>query len=213
MRFLTSVLLALTFLQGCLGAGPAAFREPGFRSSQIRRPAITLQISLDKTGLFGEGEFSAQERASLPEGYEAALLHGLNAEGLLPLDISVTANRAYRGSPSTFETIDRAQALSRARSVNADHVMIIDIRLSRRELVHCRDSRRPFVTLTTVVSAGLELLRARDGARLLVEPSGPDLETIDVEADCEWRRTARRASGQEIMEESVAKVLRLLLKP
>jgi hypothetical protein len=168
---------------------------------------------LDRTGLFGQGEFSAQERASIPEAYEALLLQGLNAEGILPVDMSVTANRSYRGSQSPFEGIDRTQALKRGRSVSADYVMIVDARLSRRDLVHCRESRRPFAALTTVVTAGLELLRAGDGARLLVVPPGPDLETQDIEADCQRGRVSRRASGQEIMEESVGKLLRLLLKP
>jgi len=45
-----------------------------------------------------------------------------------------------------------------------------------------------------------------------VEPPGPDLETTDIEADCEQRRVARRASGQELIEQSVGKVLKLLLK-
>jgi len=171
---------------------------------------VVLQISLDRTGFLGEGEFSARERDSIPEGYETALLEGLNTEGVLPLDISLTANRSYRGS-RPFETIDRAQALHRGRSVNADHVMIVDVHLSRRDLVHCRDSRRPFVALTTVVRAGVEVLRVRDGARVLVEPPGQALETTDIEADCGERRVARRASGQELMEESVGKVLKLLL--
>lgn len=213
MRLLAIVLLALTLVQGCLGAGPTAFRDPSLRASQIRRPAIALTISLDRTALFGEGEFSAQERAAIPETYEATLLQGLNAEGILLADISVTANRSYRGSQWPLEGIDRVQALHRGRSVNADHVVIVDVRLSRRGLVHCREANRPFVALTTVVTAGVELLRTRDGARLLVEPAGPDLETIDVEPDCERTRIARRASGQELMEESVGKVLRRLLKP
>lgn len=212
MRIPAGLLLVAALLQGCLGAGPTPFRDPGFRATQVRRPAIALTVSLEKTGFLGDGEFSAGERASIPEGYETALLEGLNADGILPLDISLTANRSYRGSQPPFEKTDRAQALDRGRSVNADHVMIVDVHLSRRSLVHCRDSRRPFVALTTVVQAGAELLRVRDGARLLVEPPGPDLETTDIEADCEQRRVTRRASGQELMEESVAKVLKLILR-
>lgn len=210
MRIPAALLLVAALLHGCLGSGPTAFRDPGFRATLIRRPAIALTVSLDKTGFLGDGEFSASERASIPEGYETALLEGLNTEGILPLDISLTVNRSYRGSQPPFETIDRARALDRGQNVNADHVMIVDVHLGRRSLVHCRDSRRPFVALTTVVQAGVELLRVRDGARLLVEPPGPDLETTDIEADCEQRRVARRASGQELIEQSVGKVLKLL---
>lgn len=213
MRVLSTLLLALTLVQGCVSPGPAGFRDPSFRSSQIRRPAIVLRVSLDRTGAFGEGEFSAQERAALPEAYEAALLERLNAEGIPPADISLTPNRSFRGSRESLEGIDRAQALSRGETVNADYVVIVDVRLSRRELVHCREAGRPFVALTTVATAGLELLRLRDGARLLVEPPGPDLQATDIVADCERRRIARRASSEETMEESAGKVLQRLLKP
>ncbi len=212
MRVLATLLLALTLAQGCVSPGPVAFRDPGFRPSQIRRPAILLRVSLDRTGAFGEGEFSAQERAALPEAYEAALLEGLNAEGILPVDISLVANRSSRGSQEPLEGIDRAQARSRGETVNADYVVIVDVRFYRRELVHCREAGRPFVALTTVATAGLELHRLRAGARLLVEPPGPELQATDLVADCERRRATRRTS-QEIMEESVGKVLRRLLKP
>jgi hypothetical protein len=212
MPILWMYLLAVLFLQGCLGAGPGAFRDPSFRPAQIRRPAIALTVSLDRTGLFGEGEFSARERASIPEAYETALLEGLNSEGILLADISVTADRSSRGSREPLEGIDRGQALSRGRSVDADHVVIIAVRLHRGELVHCREANRPFVAPTTVIQAALELLRVRDGARLLLEPRGPALEATDVEPDCERRRVTRRASGQELVEESVGKVLKRLLK-
>lgn len=212
MRVLATLLLVLTLAQGCVSPGPAAFRDPGFRPSQIRRPAIALRVSLDRTGAFGEGEFSAQERAALPEAYEAALLEGLNVEGILPLDISLTANRSSRGSQEPLQGFDRAQARSRGETVNADYVVIVDARFYRRELVHCREAGRPFVALTTVATAGLEVVRLRDGARLLMEPPRPELQAIDLVADCEQRRATRRTS-QEIMEESVGKVLRRLLKP
>ena len=212
MRVLATLLLALTLTQGCVSPGPAAFRDPGFRPSQIRRPAILLRVSLDRTGAFGEGEFSAQERAALPEAYEAALLEGLNVEGILPLDISLTANRSSRGSQEPLEGFDRAQARSRGAAVNADYVVIVDARFYRRELVHCREAGRPFVALTTVATAGFELHRLRAGARLLAEPPGPELQATDLVADCERKRATRRTS-QEIMEESVGKVLRRLLKP
>ena len=211
MRVLAPLLLALTLVQGCVSPGPAAFRDPGFRPSQIRRPAIALRVSLNRTGAFGEGEFSAQERAALPEAYEAALLEGLNAEGILPVDISLTANRSSRGSQAPLEGFDQAQARSRGEAVNADYVVIVDVRLGRRELVHC-EAGRPFRALTTVAAAGLELVRLRDGARLLVEPPGNELQATDLVADCERRRATRQTS-QELMEESVGKVLRRLLKP
>ena len=202
------------FAQGCaLPSGPVAFRDPGFRPSQIRRPAVALRVSLDRTVTFGEGEFSARERATLPEAYEAALLEGLNAEGILPVDISLAADRSPRGSQRPLEGIDRAEAFSRGWTVSADYLVIVDVRWSRGELFHCRESRRPFTALTTVVTAGLELHRLSDGARLLVEPTGPDLLATDIEADCGRRRIARRASGQELTEASVGKVLRRLLKP
>ena len=210
MRVFATLPLVLTLVQGCsVPAGPTAFRDPGYRPSQIRRVAIALRVSLDRTGVF---PFSAQDRTVLPEAYEAALLEGLNAEGILPVDISLTANRASRGSQEPLEGFDRAQARSRAEAVNADYLVIVDVRLGRRDLVHCREAGRPFGALTTVATAGLELVRLRDGARLLMEPPGTELQATDLTADCTQRRATRRTS-QEMMEESVGKVLRRLLKP
>ena len=211
-RAVTLPLLGVLLLtSGCATSEPPAFRHSDFRPAQIRRPAVMLQVSLDPTGLPGEGEFLPREWNSIPEAFEIALLEGLNAEGILPVDVSLSARPSSRGAVP-FERIDRRQALERARTVKADVVLILDVSLSRRDRVYCQEERRPFMARTTLWTLGAEVVRVADGARLLIEPPGPTLRLGDVEPDCERGRIGRRLSAQELLDATVQQVLSLLLR-
>lgn len=201
-RVALSLLPVTLCAQGCVTPGPQAFRHPDFRPHEIRRPALVLQLSL--------GEFSPREQNSIPDAFEIALLEGLNAEGILPVDVTLLPRRSTSGTPS--KGIDRRQALDRGRALHADVVVILDASLSRRDLVFCREERRPFVARATLWMLGAEALRVADGTRLLIEPLGPTLRLSDVEPDCGQGRIERRLSTQELLNLAVKKILALLFR-
>ena len=172
---------ALLAASGCAApelGGPAPWRDPAFRPSAVRRPAVYLQVSLERVGL-GSGPFSAQERAGIPERYETAVQEALNGLGILPVDIALQAQRAARTNDRPLEGIETAAALARARETGADHLVIVDARLSRRDLALCRQGGRALVGTATYWEAGLEVLRVSDGARVLVEPPGAEQRVLD----------------------------------
>lgn len=211
-KYMGLALLPLTLVAwGCGTLKPAALRHPDFRPDAIRRPAVVLQVSLDPGGLLGEGEFSARERTSIPEAFEIALLEGLNAEGILPVDVTRSARQASRDSLSPLWGGDRRQALARARTLKADVLLILSASLSRLDVVYCREARRPFMARTTVWTLGAEVVRVTDGARLLLEPSGAAQGLGDVEPDCDQGRISRRLSTQELLDMAVQRGLALLL--
>lgn len=201
-RVALSLLPVTLCAQGCVTPEPRAFRHPDFRPHEIRRPALVLQLSL--------GEFSPREQNSIPDAFEIALLEGLNAEGILPVDVTLLPRRSTSGTPS--KGIDRRQALDRGRALHADVVVILDASLSRRDLVFCREERRPFVARATLWMLGAEALRVADGTRLLIEPLGPTLQLSDVEPDCGQGRIERRLSTQELLNLAVQKILALLFR-
>ena len=64
------VLLALCLLSGCASGSSStntALREPGFRASTIRRPALLVRVSVSD-------DLSQRERARIPEDYQAAVV-------------------------------------------------------------------------------------------------------------------------------------------
>lgn len=209
-RVALSLLPVTLCAQGCVTPEPRAFRHPDFRPLEIRRPVLVLQLSLGQTGFRGEGEFSPREQNSIPDAFEIAVLEGLNAEGILPVDVTLSPRRSTSGTP--FKGIDRRQALDRGHALHADVVVILDASLSRRDLVFCREERRPFIARATLWIVGAEVLRVADGARLLIEPPGPELQLSDVEPDCERRRIERRLSTQELLNLAVQKILARLLR-
>lgn len=187
-------------------------RDPAYRPSEIRRPAVVLQVSLDQTG-FGEGEFTSQERAGLPEQLEAGLIEGLNTRGIFPLDVALIALRAYRSTSAPIDGLDRNQALARARTLRADVLLVMDMHLSRRDLVFCRGGGRPVLARgTTVMALTLEVLRVSDGTRLLLEPPDADLTLTDVEAECTPDRRLRRLSAAEMSEGAASRIVTRLMK-
>ncbi len=212
MRDIRVLLTALWLLHGCASPAPVAIRDPAYRPAEIRRPAVALQVSLEQTG-FGEGEFTTQERAGLPEQLEAGFIEGLNAKGVFPLDVALTALRAYRGGSEPFDRLDREQALARARSLQADVLLVVDMHLTRRDLVFCRGAGRPALARGTIVMAlTLEVLRVSDGTQLLREPPDADLTLADVEVECTQDRRVRRLSAAEMSEGAASRIVARLMK-
>lgn len=170
-----------------------------------------LQVSLDQTG-FGKGEFSEQERASLPEQFEAALIDGLNARGLFPLDVALAAQRTYRGGAIPIDRLERTPALTRAKHLDADVLLIVDIHVGRRDLLHaCRETGRRFLARTTVVAITLEVLRVSDGTRLLMKSPAPAPGLMDVELACAPGGGVRRLPPEELTDAAVSHILTVLL--
>ena len=199
-RWLPFVVLALWLFAGCGALGSssssAPLREPGFRASTIRRPALLVRVSVSD-------DLSQRERNRIPEDYQAAVVEGLDRIGVLAVDAAMVPSSRGRA----LEGIERAPALARARDAGAEHLVIVDARLSRGDLVHCRQSGRPLVGPTTYWDAAIEIDRVSDGKPLLVEPPGEDLRVVDVELDCKTGRVIRRRSMDEMITDSVGLVL------
>lgn len=185
-------LAGLWLLTGCVSPGPVALRHPEYRPTEIRRPAVVLQVSLDQAG-FGEG---------VPDLFEAGLIDALNNQGIFPLDVALT----------TSTMLDRGHALARARSLRADVLLLVDMHLRRRDVVYCRGTSRPFVAPSTVLAVMIEVVRASDGTRLLLEPAGADPPLTDIEADCGRQRSVRRLSIEELAGAGISRALTLLLR-
>ena len=176
-----------------MSPGPAAVRHPDYRPANIRRPAVVLQVSR---------EFASREPAGISDRFEAGLIDALNGQGIFPLDIAV----------STSKTLDRGQALARAQSLRADALLLLEMHLERRDVVYCREMRRPFAARSTVLAVTLEVLRVSDGARLLLEPSDADHPLTDIEAECGAERSIRRLSMEELAGAGISRALTLLMK-
>ena len=152
-------------------------------------------------------------RAGIPERYESAVQEALNGAGILPVDITLEARRAEKTNDLPLEGIKPAAALARAREIGADHVVIVDARLSRRDFPLCRQGARALVGTATYWEAGLEVLRVSDGVRVLVEPPGAEQRVLDLEVDCRQGRLIRRKAMDEMIEESAKRALEPLSRP
>jgi hypothetical protein len=192
-------LVALCLLSGCASGsstGSSPLREPGFRASSIRRPALLVRVNLSD-------ELSQRERARIPEDYQAAVVEGLDRLGILALDVAT----ASPGRARALDGIERGPALARAREAGAEHLVIVDARLSRGDLRHCKQSGRALVGPTTYWDTALEIDRVSDGRPLLVEPPAEDTRVVDVELDCKTGRLIRRRSMDELINDSVGLIL------
>ena len=193
----TLALLTLSLLSGCASStSSTALREPGFRATTIRRPALLVRVNV-------ADDVGQRERARIPEDYQAAVVEGLDRLGILALDVAV----APSGRSRALDGIDRTSALTRAREAGAEHLVIVDARLSRGDLPHCKEKGRRLVGPTTYWDAALEIDRVSDGKPLLVEPPGEELRAVDVELDCKTGRLIRRRSMDELINDSVGLVL------
>ncbi len=193
----TLALLTLSLLSGCASStSSTALREPGFRVTTIRRPALLVRVNV-------ADDVGQRERARIPEDYQAAVVEGLDRLGILALDVAV----APSGRSRALDGIDRTSALTRAREAGAEHLVIVDARLSRGDLPHCKERGRRLVGPTTYWDAALEIDRVSDGKPLFVEPPGEELRAVDVELDCKTGRLIRRRSMDELINDSVGLVL------
>ncbi len=193
----TLALLTLSLLSGCASStSSTALREPGFRATTIRRPALLVRVNV-------ADDVGQRERARIPEDYQAAVVEGLDRLGILALDVAV----APSGRSQALDGIDRTSALTRAREAGAEHLVIVDARLSRGDLPHCKERGRRLVGPTTYWDAALEIDRVSDGKPLFVEPPGEELRAVDVELDCKTGRLIRRRSMDELINDSVGLVL------
>lgn len=195
---LVLALLAAGLLSACASGSSSddIVREPGFRASSIRRPALLVRVGIDET-------MSERERARIPEDYQAAIVEGLDRLGILLVDVAMVPP----GRSRALQGIDRPPALARAREAGAEHLLIVDARLSRGDLSHCRRGGRALIGLTVYWDAALEIDRVSDGKRLYVEPPAEDMRVVDVELDCKTGKLIRRRSMDELINDSVGLVL------
>jgi hypothetical protein len=196
--WLNLAMLALLAAWGCAGGlgGTTASREPGFRAASVRRPALLVRVSVPP-------ELGQRERDRIVEDYQAAVLEGLERMGILVVDMAT----APGGSSRPLQGIDRPAALGRAREAGAEQLVIVDARLARDSLTHCKQMGRARSGPTTFWDVGLEIRRVSDTQPLLVEPPAEDLRAVDVELDCKTGRVIRRKSMDELISDSVGLAL------
>ena len=198
-----SLLAAILLVAGCAPAAreshptPAPARGADFKPAEVRMPAITVHFT------FGPGEFSEQERRSLPGEYEGAVLEGLNARAVLARDVTLVSDRQPR--------VDARAALARAREVQADHAVIVEVNVTRGRLELCREARRPFPANVTRWRQTVEVLRVRDGARRLALAESAALFTIDLEENCSNPAESQRRSTGDTLQRAVDKLLTRLV--
>jgi hypothetical protein len=178
------------------GSAPATLpRASDFSARQIRQPAMFIRVA-------GWPDLNEREREALADVYEGALVEAFDERGFPPTDVQ----RVVPG-----ERFDSRMALSRARQVQADHVIVIDLTVSKREATFCTDSPRPFRAITTVWSQSAQVLRVSDEApRMTIAPGG-DLDVTELEADCATpRRSQPRDRAQMLATATQTLVQRIL---
>jgi hypothetical protein len=191
-----ALLAALLSASGCAGGGTPASRELGFRAASVRRPALLVRVSVP-AGL------DQRDRDRISENYQAAVVEGLERLGILAVDMATVPGASSR----PLEGLDRPAALRRAREAGAEQLVIVDARLAKDTLTHCRRAGRAVSGSTTFWDVGLEIRRVADTQPLLVEPPAEDLRAVDVELDCKTGRLIRRKSMDELITDSVGLVL------
>src|SRR3990170_3464709 len=178
---------------------PAPTGAPDFRPEQVRQPLVLVRLTL------GPGEWEDRDRGTLPSEYQGVLLEALNARAVLAKEVQVRGEREG--------TLEARAALARARELGADHVVLVEVRVSRTQQVFCRDSRRPFRATATVWAQSAEVVRARDGAVRLVVTKDSSLDVLDVQVDCENPRESRQRSPSETIEAAVRRLLGRVVGP
>ena len=130
-------------------------------------------------------------------------MDGLERIGVLAVDLTTMP----AGSTRPLDGLDRPAALARAREAGAEQLVIVDARLSRGDLTHCKQAARARSGPTVFWDVGLEIRRVTDGQPLLVDPPAEHLRAVDVELDCKTGRLIRRKSMDELITDSVGFVL------
>src|SRR2546425_3311013 len=167
----------------------------------IRRPPRSTLFPY--TTLFRS--LSDREREALPAEYEGALLEGLNARAVLAKDVQVLAGGDAK--------LDAHAALERARTLGADHAIVVDVRVATGEMIFCRESRRPFQAPATVWSQSVQVLRSSDGAARLAIPEDAGLTVTDLDADCDDPRASRRLPTSDVIASALARLLTRVVGP
>ena len=170
-------------------------RASDFRPSQIRQPVVFARLQLD-------GQYSDEERKTMPQELEGVLLDELNAHAVLAKEVRVSVGDATR---------DPGPAIARARELRADHVILVDVRVARGLLLFCQGTRRRFQATATRCGQAAEVLRTSDGlVRLRIVP-GSLPPVADLDPDCDNPRDSRRLTTTEAFAESVKQLMTRLL--
>jgi hypothetical protein len=190
-------IAALLLATACAGAAapPAPIRAPDYSPREVRQPALFIRIA-------DTGDLSDREREALAASYEGALVEALDERGVPSPDVQRVGAAAR---------LEPRGALARAREVHADHAIIVELSVLKRDAVFCRDSRRPFAAPTTVWSQGLQVLRVRDGAARLTVPPGQALDVTDLQPDCSNPRRSRLRDRAEMIRSAVEALVERIL--
>ena len=170
---------------------PSVAGGESFQASELREPAVFVRVEVES------GNFTERERAELPREYEGALLEGLNARAILTKDMRVVSMR---------ERLDSKLGLARAREIGADHVLVVDVRVSRGGTVTCRGRRRPLRSVATRWSQAIEVIRAVDGATRFAI-ARPGVEVADLDPDCDEPQDAEQRSLGDTTNRAVERLL------
>lgn len=170
---------------------PRAF-DPTYRGTELRRPALTVWLETSP-------DFPARDRAELPGVYASILTEVFNAKAVSPIDLQIAG-----------KDVERPAAIDRARSVGADHAVLVRVAVSRGTREYCRGAGAPVSANATVWVARAEVVRVQDGQARLVTSA---LEVSDVEPDCGRVRQHRRLSRDEVMSRSADTVVAAVLRP
>jgi hypothetical protein len=189
---LTITGLLMLPLAGCaphLAESPSTHAS-GYRGAELRRPAVTLRVEIGP-------ELPERDRTDLPALYAGILAEALDAKAISPVDLEVS-----------MRALDRAAALRRARDVQADHVVLVRVTVTRGLRGQC-DGRAGSAS-TMVWTARAEVVRVVDGQPRL---STPTIEVNDLEVECSSTRERGRLGRDEVMGRSARKLVDALLRP
>jgi hypothetical protein len=174
-----AALLAASGCVGGFGSGTPSFREPGFRATSVRRPALLVRVSVP-------AELGRRERDCIAENYEAAVVEGLERAGILAVDMASVPETSAR----PLEGLDRTAALSRPREAGLEQLVIVDTRLFQGDLAHCKQAGRARSGPTTF----WETWASRSAARPTASRSSWSRRRRTC-ARATWTSTARRAAS------------------
>src|SRR3989304_4124240 len=92
------------------------------QAGPARRARAPRRLHEPGAGRRAPSPLPSREQPAPADPFEAGLIDALNGQGIFPLDVAV----------STSRTLDRDQALARARSLRADALLLVEMRLERR---------------------------------------------------------------------------------
>jgi hypothetical protein len=192
-----AVIAAVLVAVGCAtpGAPPPLMRAPDYAAGQIRHPALFVRV--DDGAAAGPAE-----RESLAARYESSLVEAFDERGVPLSDVQ----RVAAGTG-----LEHRRVLARAREVRADHAVIVELRLERRDAIFCRGGRRPFAAPTTVWAQGIQVLRVQDGASRMAVPPGQGLDVTELDPDCANPRQSRLRDRAEMIGSAVELIAERIL--